>query len=574
MKKERSITSRLLVNFFIMSIISILVIFIVYSLYFRGEGKEYSMLTYLLVSLVFYKSYMPYITALSVYFSFFKGKYVTQENISKVIAIPIATVILLVVFYTLYDYYIVNHLISAIKDHSSNRDAMVYYEYELRLKDQAYEKAKEELLNGNLDSAHTFAEEALFYDKNDGNVILLLKSIQEEKRKLYERNHKTEINNINNLIQLGTREFSLHNYNEALKYFNRVLALETNNPLALYYLNRISIARNEKPKYRGNTTEEISVFGRLSSVIELYENGRLWEAYDIISQLYTEAPNVAEVNNYYSIIRDAISRYDFFIREAQEVKEAYINSSDLYAVSSLANRNGLNLMLDKNTLLSSASGAMFKGNLYIFDVSIIKLDDELKKISSEDYLYGKLVDNITSTNGSKNIILKAHFDTNKNDYIYDDKQSKVIPIFISYSTLDIIRNYTSLNLNYISVPDLFVLRNEMPRFGYSNRDINLELFAKNIKPISYLLLFMLIAYYSFRYRRSTANEEMTLYNKIVGVVGTLIVTVVYKVVIEYISVILVVLSSMTVGVIVTVLISALFILLIIFQMARIPRDVR
>ncbi|WP_297207251.1 hypothetical protein [uncultured Brachyspira sp.] len=574
MRKEHSITNKLILSFLILSVISIILIFVVYVLYSRGEGKEYSMLTYFLVSLVFYKSYIPYITSLSVYFSFFKGKYTNQENISKVIANPIAAIILLVAFYTIYDYYAVNSLISSIKTHNANRDAMIYYEYELKLRDEAYEKAKEELASGNLDNAHNLAEEALFYDKNDGNVILLLKSIQEEKRKRYENTHQAEINNINNLIKLGTREFTLNNYNEALKYFNRVLALDNNNPLALYYLNKISIARNEKPKYYGNTTEEISVYGRLSEAISLYENGRLWAAYDIIYKLYMEAPEVAEVNNYYSIIRDAISRYDFFIREAQEVKEAYIDKTDLSPTSSIANHNGLNIMLDKNTLLSSSSGAMFKGSLYMFDVSIIKLDDELKKVSSEDYLYGKLADSLKSTNNGKNIILKAHFDTNKNDYVYSDTQIRVIPISISYSTLDIIRNYTSLNLDYVSVPDLFTLRNEMPRFGYSNREIDLELFSKNIKPISYLLLFIIIAYYSFRYRLSMASEKMTLYNRVVGVVGTLILTIVYKVFIEYIAAILVVLSNITVGVIITVLAAAVLILLIIFQMARIPRDVR
>ena len=275
MRKEYTITNRLILNFLILSVISITVIFIVYVLYSRGEGKEYSMLSYFLVSMVFYKSYIPYITALSVHFSFFKGKYVNQENISKVISIPIASIVILVAFYTLYDYYFVNYLIANIKNHNANRDYMVYYEYELKLRDEAYEKAKEELAVGNLDKANTFAEEALFYDKNDGNVILLLKSIQEEKRKKYENTHQTEINNINNLIKSGTRQFTLGNYSEALKYFNRVLSLDNNNPLALYYLNRISIARNEKPKYKGNTTEEISVYGRLSEAIALYDNGRL-----------------------------------------------------------------------------------------------------------------------------------------------------------------------------------------------------------------------------------------------------------------------------------------------------------
>ena len=69
MRKEHSITNKLILSFLILSVISIILIFVVYVLYSRGEGKEYSMLTYFLVSLVFYKSYIPYITSLSVYFS-------------------------------------------------------------------------------------------------------------------------------------------------------------------------------------------------------------------------------------------------------------------------------------------------------------------------------------------------------------------------------------------------------------------------------------------------------------------------------------------------------------------------
>ena len=38
-------------------------------------------------------------------------------------------------------------------------------------------------LDSILEMASSFAEEALFYDKNDGNTLLLIKGIQEEKRK-------------------------------------------------------------------------------------------------------------------------------------------------------------------------------------------------------------------------------------------------------------------------------------------------------------------------------------------------------------------------------------------------------
>ena len=575
MKKEHSITTRLILNFLIMSIIGIAVILIIYVLYSRGEGRDYSLFTYMLISLIFYKTYMPYIISLSVYFAFFKAKYVHQENISKVIAFPIVAIIVLVIFYTLYDYSFVNSFISLVKEHNASRDSMIYYEYGLKLKNEAYEKARTELINGNLESAASFAEDALFYDRNDGNVLLLIKSIHEEKMKEYERSHQLEISNINNLLKLGTREFSYSNYYEASKYFNQVIALDRYNPLALYYINKISIANNQKPKYISTTTEEASVYGRLSEVITLYENGRLWDAYDRISKLYMEAPNIAEVDNYYSIIRDSISRYDFFIREAKEVRNAYINNPDILQYTSALNHNGINLMLDKNTLLSSSSSAVFKNSFYIFDVSIIKLDDELKIVSCDNYLYCKIAEVFKATNNNKNIILKARFDTNKNDYIYSDANSLVIPISISYSTLDIIKNYTSLELKYVNLSDLFTLRKEIKRFGYSDKEINLELVTKNIEPITYLLLFLIIAYYSFRYRLSMSTSgTFHLYNRVTGVVGTILLSLVYRVIVSYISMLLVMLSQITLSVIIVVVATFILILIVIFQMARIPRDVR
>lgn len=575
MRKEHSITTRLILNFLIMSIIGIAVILIIYVLYSRGEGRDYSLFTYMLISLIFYKTYMPYIISLSVYSAFFKAKYLYQENISKVIAVPITAIIVLVIFYTLYDYSFVDSFISLVKEHNASRDTMIYYEYGLKLKNEAYEKAKTELINGNLEAATYFAEEALFYDKNDGNVLLLIKSIQEEKRKEHEKLHQLEISNINNLLRLGTREFSYSNYYEASKYFNQVIALDRYNPLALYYINKISIANNQKPKYVSTTTEEASVYGRLSDVITLYENGRLWDAYDGISKLYMEAPNIAEVDNYYSIIRDSISRYDFFIREAKEIRNAYINNPDILQYASALNHNGINLMLDKNTLLSSSSSSVFKNSFYIFDVSLIKLDDELKIVSCDNYLYGKIADEFKSTNNNKNIILKSRFDTNKNDYIYSDTNSLIIPISISYSTLDIIKNYTSLELKYINLSDLFTLRKEIKRFGYSDKEINLELITKNIEPITYLLLFLIIAYYSFRYRLSMSpSATFHIYNRVTGVVGTILLALVYKVIVSYIAMLLVMVSEITLSVIIIVVSAFILILIVIFQMARIPRDVR
>lgn len=573
-KKEYSITKNIILSFILLSILSIFIILLIYVLYSRGEGNNYSLSTYFLYSLIFYKTYIPYIISLSVYFSFFKGRYLHQESISKVIAYPIAVLVVLVCFYTVYDYYFTNLFISKLKEHNSIRDAKIYYEYELKLKNNAYESARKELLAGNLDKAYSFAEDALFYDKNDGNTLLLIKTIQKEKKDRYDRINKDKIDNINNLLSLGTREFSLANYDSAHRYFTQVLNLDKNNPLALYYINRISIAKGEKPIYQGNTTKEISIYSKLSETITLYENGYLWEAYNNISQLYLDSPNIAEVNNYYSIIRDAITRYDFFIKEAMEVREAYINNNDLLRYSSAFNHNGINLMLSKNVLLSSSSSAYFKNSLYIFDIILMELDDELNVVRSDNFLFGKIADVPNSTNNAKNIILKAHFDSNKNEYIYSDTESRIIPVNISYSTLDIIKNYYTINLKYINLLDLFTLRNEIRKFGYSDNDISFELLIKSIEPITYLLLFLIIAYYSFRFRFSAATDKFHFYNRITGVIGTLIFSLVYRVFINYIAMLIIMVSHITIGIIAVVVFTLFLILFVIFQMARIPRDVR
>lgn len=574
MRKENSVTKSIILSFILLSILSIFIILFIYILYSRGEGENYSLTSYILYSLIFFKSYIPYVIGLSVYFSFFRAKYLYQESVSKVIAYPIAIIILLIAFYTLYDYSFTNYFTSKLKEHNSLRDAKVYYEYELQLKNEAYEAAKKELSSGNLKSAASLAEEALFYDKDDGNTLMLIKSIQKEKMKDYNKHHEEELNNINNLISLGTREFSASNYTAANNYFKRVLELDKNNPLALYYMNRISISLNQKPLYYGNTTSEAYIYGTLSETIDLYERGDLWKAYSNISKLYLEYPNIAEVNNYYSIIKDAIGRYDFFIKEAYEVREAYVNNIDLLRYSSGFNHNGINLMLSKNVLLSSSTSATFKDSLYLFDISLMELDDELKIVRCDNFLFGKVADAYNSSNNSKNIILKAYFDTNKSEYIFNDAVSRVIPINISFKTLDVIKNYTTINLQYLSLMDLFTLRSEIQKFGYSNKDITFEILIKNIEPISYLLLFLLIAYYSFRFRLSASTDKFHFYNKITGILGTLLSILIYKVLIGYLAMLMLMASHVTISVIVVVGIIIFLILYVIFQMARIPRDVR
>lgn len=577
MNNKTSIVKKLILNFIALSILCIVLILILYVIYSKAESKEYPLISYILTSLILYKHLVPFIGALSVYFAFFKGSYSDSDgnNLSKIIASSIVAILALISFYTLYDYFLLDEFTVKLKEHNINKDYKVFLQYEFELKNKTYENAREELARGNLDNAYNLARKSLFYEGDNGNILLLLKSIQKERSELYEMQNENEIKNINNLIQMGTRAFSISNYNVASQYFERVLTLDRYNPLALYYLNRISISQNNKPKYSGNTTEELYANKKLAEVITLYEEGRLWKAYDGILPLYAEVPNVTEVKNYYSIITDSINNYDFFLEEAIEIKNVFLDNINYFENISLTEHKGLNLMLDKNTMLSSANSLYFKKNLYMFDISIIKLDDNSQILSMQNYKYGKLAETIhTNTNNIKNIILKAPFDEKKKDYTYSDTDSVIIPISISSSAVESIKNYTEMVLDYASLSKLILLKNELPKFGYSNEPINLIILKKSISPILYLLLFIIIAYYSFKFREEIYYGGANLITKFIGIIGTLSLTLIYGILIDYLSSLLIKFSNIVINIIVVYAISFAIILIILLQISRIPKNVK
>ena len=577
MNNKTNILKRLILSFIILSIVCIVLILVFYVIYSKADGKEYSLIAYILTSLILYKYSVPYIIALSVYFAFFKGSYSDEEtdNLSKIIAFPITAILITVLFYTLYDYYLLDALAYRLKEHNSNRDYKVFLQYEFELKNKIYENAREELSKGNLDNAYNLARKSLFYEGDNGNILLLLKSIQKEREELEEIENKREIENINNLIQMGSRAFSMADYNSANRYFDMVLSIDRYNSLALYYLNRISMAQNSKPKYSGNTTEELYAYRKLAEIITLYEEGRLWKAYEGILPLYAEVPNITEVRNYYYIITDAIDNYDFFLDKASEIKNVFIDNVGYLENNSLTENKGINLMLDKNTMLSSINGLYFKGNLYMFDVSVIKLDDNSQILDMQNYKYGKLAETIfQNTNNIKNIILKAPFDNNKKDYIYSDTDSTTIPISISSSAVESVKNYTDMILDYASLSKLILLKNELPKFGYSNEPINLIIFKKAISPILYLLLFVIIAYYSFKFREEIHYEGANLTTKFIGIIGTLSITMIYGILTDFIATVLIKFSNIVINIVLVYAVSLAIILIILLQISRIPKNVK
>ena len=85
---------------------------------------------------------------------------------------------------------------------------------------------------------------------------------------------------------------------------------------------------------------------------------------------------------------------------------------------------------------------------------------------------------------------------------------------------------------------------------------------------------MIIAYYSFRFRLAASTDKLHLYNRVTGVVGTLLFVIDYKVLIDYLGMLMLMASHITISVVIAVAVFAFLILYVIFQMARIPRDVR
>ena len=571
--KKIGIVLRLILSFSIISIISIFFIFLLYNIYTRGEGKVYDLIVYLLSSLLIYKNFIPFIIALSVYWAFFRGYYLPGLSISRIIAVPIALVVVLTAFFTFYDYFLADKLIYELKDYNVNIDYIFFNKYKLSLKEAEYQRAKQEFDAGNLETAENFARNALIYDRNDGNILLLLKDIENKKNELEEIQNTDRVTYVNNLLSQGSRAFSLSNYTLANRYYNDVLKMDRYNPLAIYYLNKISIIQNNKPRYIGKNFYESSAYGRLADTIELYRNGNFWRAYNSISNLYINYPDINEIKTYYSLIVDSINRYDFFIDRAREVRRFFID--DYYSITNttMLENNGITLMLNNNTTMLSALYSIFFGeSLYLYDISIINLDKDLKITNQVIYKYGKITDSFNNSD-TKNVILKAKFNDKNETYDNNNTNEYIIPINISDSTIRNIKDYPYRVLGDTGIKDIISLKSELPLFGYSNERTTNVLFKKILLPFYYLILFIAIAYLSFRYNIYTKNTSGFTAN-VIGIIGTILLVLLYNVVINYISTHILTILGFNVSIIIMLVFAVIMILALLLQMSRINKYVK
>ena len=570
--KKIGIILRLILSFSIISIISIFFIFLLYNIYTRGEGKVYDLIVYILTSLIIYKNFIPFIIALSVYSAFFKGYYLPGLSISRIIAIPIALIIVLTAFFTFYDYFLTDKLISVLKEYNINKDYIYFNQYKISLKENEYQKAKQEFDAGNLDNAEIFARNALVYDKNDGNILLLLKDIENKKTELEIIQDADKASYINNLLSQGSRAFSISNYTLANRYYTDILKIDRYNPLAIYYLNKIGIIQNNKPTYVGKNFYESLAYGKLADTIALYRNGNFWKAYSSISNLYINYPNINEIKTYYSLIVDSIDRYNFFIDRAKEIKKFFIDDYYSLTNTTMLENNGITLMINNNTMISALYSIFFRDSLYLYDIYIIDLDKELKVTNKIMYKYGKIADSFNNPN-TKNIILKAKFDNIKGIYDNSNTNENIIPINISDSTIKNIKDYPFRVLSDTGLRDIISLKSELPLFGYSNARTIDVLFKKILSPIYCLLLFIIIAYLSFRYNIYTRNTAGVMVN-IIGVVGSILFVLIYIMFINYISTHILRILGFNVSIIIMLGFAAMMILALLLQMSRINKYVK
>lgn len=572
--KRIGIILRLILSFSIISIISIFFIFLLYNIYTRGAGKVYDLPVYILVSLLIYKNFVPFIIALSVYSAFFKGYYLPGLSISRIIAIPIALIVVLTTFFAIYDYFIIDRLVYALKEYNTNKDYRHFNQYKLSLKENEYQMAKYEFDNGNLNEAEKLARNALIYDRNDGNVLLLLKDIENKKNELEELANTDRVTYVNNLLSQGSRAFSLSNYTLANRYYTDVLKIDRHNPIAIYYLNKIGIMQNDKPVYIGQNFYESLAYGKLADTIELYRKGSFWKAYSSISNLFVNYPDINEISTYYSLIVDSIDRYDFFIDRAQEMRKFFIE--DYYSITNttMLENNGITLMLNNNTMLCALYSIFFRESLYLYDVSIINLDNELKATNKVIYKYGKITGSFNNPD-MKNIILKSKFNDLNNTYDNNDINENVIPINMSDSAIKNIKYYTYIVLTYTGLKDIMSLKNELPLFGYSNDLVVNVLFKKILSPIYYLLLFIIIAYFSFRYNIYIKKDiSFGIIHNLIGIIGTILFVFLYIIAIDYISSHILMVLGINVSIIAMLAFATIMILLFLLQMSRINKYVK
>ena len=151
----------------------------------------------------------------------------------------------------------------------------------------------------------------------------------------------------------------------------------------------------------------------------------------------------------------------------------------------------------------------------------------------------------------------------------------IISINISDSAIKNIKDYAFRVLAYTGLKDIISLKSELPSFGYSNDVIIDILFKKILTPIYYLLLFIIIAYFSFRYNIYIKKDvSFGVVSNLIGIIGTILFVLLYVIAVDYISSHILMLLGINVSIIIMLVFAVVMILALLLQMSRINKYVK
>lgn len=531
-----TITKRFINTFFVLSGVSLILIYLVRFFIFDEAYiiKSGGMLSFLIVGIISYFTFLPYIMALSCYRAYFYHKDNPYDTIKSVTQKTVIATTVIIVFYGLFIVFFSSILLDTMYNLFLANKYKKYFEYEKNAQNILLAEGREAFYKSDFDLANEIAKEALFNNPNDSDVMIFIRDIRNTESKYMSqfatREEQIEEENIN----IGVKYFVEKDYKKAEASFLRVLSINKENEIAKYYLNQIAVATGSGiDKYKGIGNVGIKVYDRMSLAITYYNDGNYLQAYNIFSDLYSKYPENTEIFNYYRLVLEQIRKTNFFIEDVEKIYEMSIWTNSIAERSiEKINKNFANALvfydiieysdncqiikIDNNKYIYTSIRTFFD-DIYFFDTVIVDVARNYDNMTYEKYRFGKLVKN---PNGGYNIILKAKYSNIGGDISYNvnnEEYNSDIYLDVNMRTLEILKEYNTIK--YRPLSDLIILLRDMPKIGYSKSAIMFLFVKKIFSPLIMLLICVIVSYYSFKYRTLGSAH---IYHRIVGFLGTIV----------------------------------------------------
>lgn len=506
---------KLTLSFFILTFITLISIFLYNYVNISklgvGVPSFNNVHVYFFTSVLIYVKFLPYIMALSILYTFTTFSNTAGSiRISSILMYPISFIILIMLIFAFFNISLYTIFSNATIDYNIAENYSYYLNYKNKIKNELLDNA---LASNNYEEAYKELYSLLYYAPYDRSTVSLIKKIEQLKISSMTKSEKEEQALMESNLNLGIKYFSVGNYKDASTYFMNVLDVDKSHDLALYYLNRISIIEDNVYLYNSSITSSIEVYDELAYAISLYQNEDYMNAYDSIVKLYIEYPEQSEVKNYYALITDAVRKNNFFIADIESIEQAYMNTKAI--------KNGFDIIINNSLFLSVGDSVYSDNQYYLFDVLLTEYDESMKNKRSVFYKYAKIN---SITENRKEIILKGLYKADKKTYSIDDREF-VDEIFINIkdSSLNILRYKSISYLEDKSVIDIINWKNDINNIGYSDNSTNAYILDKLLLPIYVLLVSIVIAYYSLRYRK-TLTKKFHFVHRIFGLFGIILFT--------------------------------------------------